>query len=60
MTYGWRDIRTGQRIGMATVATRAQAERYLAKWWERDERGGRPDIHDILPYVEVYEIEDES
>ena len=55
-TWGWRDKRTGKRVSQSATFTREQAERELEGWLARDRRGGRPDLHDTMPYVEVYRI----
>jgi hypothetical protein len=51
--WGWVDSRTGRRASVTSVPTRAMAERVLAGWIERDRRGGRPDLHDVIPHLVV-------
>lgn len=58
--WGLRDTRTMQRMGMSVVRTREQAERELAGYLARDARGGRPDLHEYWPHVEVYRLHDED
>ena len=60
--WGWRDARTGRRVSITSTRTREQAERQLEEWHARDRRGKRPDLHDLMPYIEVYRIwsEEES
>lgn len=54
--WGWRDRRTGQRVSRQSTYARDSAQRQLDSWIERDRRGGRPDLHELLPHVEVYRI----
>jgi hypothetical protein len=54
--WSWRDRRTGQQMGMATVRTREQAEAQLDDWLARDRKGGRPDLHEYWPHVEVFRL----
>jgi uncharacterized damage-inducible protein DinB len=54
--WGWRDRRTGRRVSTSSTYTREQAERELEAWRRRDAKGGRPDLREILPHVEVYQI----
>lgn len=53
-SWGWRDSRTGMRWSASTTRTREQAEAELQGWRVRDARGRRPDLHDDLPFVEVF------
>lgn len=55
--WTWADSRTGQRVSMTSTFTREQAERTLEAWRRRDARGGRPDLHEIMPFVEVARLE---
>ena len=50
------DVRTGQPASIATYGTREQAERKIAEWQCRDAKGGRPDIHDVLPFLAVSDM----
>ena len=54
--WGWRDARTGQRVSQSSTFTREQAAQELAYWRARDAAGKRPDIHDLIPHIEVYRI----
>lgn len=46
------DSRTpGKRASMSGFFTQEQAERQIESWRKRDARGGRPDIHDLMPYL---------
>lgn len=54
--WGWRDRRNGARVSMTSTVTREQAESELENWRIRDRRGGRPDLHDLMPFVEVFRI----
>lgn len=47
------DRRTGECAQMSVYRTEAQALRALVDYWRRDRRGGRPDIHDKLPDLDV-------
>ena len=54
--WGWVDTRTGKRVSVTSTLTREQAERALAGWHERDRLGGRPDLHELMPFVEVAKL----
>lgn len=54
--WGWRDTRTGERVSVTSTYSKEQAERVLARWKERDRQGGRPDLHEIWPFIEVYPL----
>lgn len=55
------DTRTGQRVGMSIAGTnQTQARRTLAAVRRRDARGGRPDLHDSVPFFGVVELTDET
>lgn len=54
--WAWRDSRSGARVSVSSTMTREQAERELEGWMERDARGGRPDLHKLMPFVEVYRV----
>lgn len=56
--WGWVDGRTGRRVSITSAPTREQAEAQLAAWLERDRRGGRPDLRDVMPYVIVVRLND--
>lgn len=58
--WGWRDARTGQRVSISVTHTREQAERELEGWRARDKRGKRPDLHDLMPFVEVFRLRDDE
>lgn len=50
------DSRTpGKRVGIASYPSREIAEDQIAAWRERDRRGGRPDIHELMPYLVAVE-----
>ena len=55
--WGWRDARTGERASVTAARTREQAEEQLAVWVKRDARGKRPDLHELIPFLEVYQIQ---
>lgn len=50
------DNRTGQRVSVATFLSRWRAEDTIKEWKTRDLQGGRPDCHDLIPYLEVREL----
>lgn len=54
--WTWADSRTGERVSLSSTYTREQAERELDEWRARDARGGRPDLHELLPYVVVIRL----
>lgn len=54
--WGWRDRRTGKRVSVTSTPSRESAEQQLEHWRERDRRGKRPDLHDLMPHLEVYRI----
>lgn len=54
--WGWRDARTGQRVSVSSTFSREGAERQLDEWRARDRRGKRPDLHELMPHLEVYRI----
>jgi hypothetical protein len=41
----------GKRCGIASYPTREYAERMIEAWRDRDRRGGRPDIHELMPHL---------
>lgn len=45
------DSRTGQRAGIGSYFTKAQAEWQISIWRARDVKGGRPDVHEMMPYL---------
>lgn len=60
ITYIIYDRRTGKRCQMSSYLTREQAEEAIRGYRYRDERGGRPDIHDLIPHLGVIESTDET
>lgn len=53
------DRRTGKRVGMSAIGfTREQAEQTIAGWRFRDEAGGRPDLHSLMPHLEARPAEE--
>ena len=48
------DTRTGEQVGMSAIGhNRASAHQTLKGWQDRDDRGGRPDLHDLIPFLSV-------
>lgn len=45
------DSRTGERATVMTYPNRASAERQIEAWRERDRRGRRTDVHEMMPYL---------
>jgi hypothetical protein len=54
--WGWRDARTGERVSVSVCRTREYAERELEGWRARDRRGKRPDLHELMPFLETFRI----
>ena len=50
------DSRTMRRASMGTYLTQESAERQIRQWTDRDAAGGRPDIHDVIPYLVVRDL----
>lgn len=47
------DTRTEQRMSIATYPSREYAEGVAQRYRERDARGGRPDLHEAIPFMAV-------
>lgn len=59
--WAFYDRRTGKRCGMAVAGmSRKSAERELEWLRVRDAKGGRPDIHDLIPHLDVVELTDQT
>ncbi len=54
--WTWVDDRTRTRVSITSTSTREQAERQLQAWQKRDAKGGRPDLHEVMPYIVVTEV----
>jgi len=55
--WAFYDRRTGERCGMAVAGTtREWAEKELAGLRERDAKGGRPDMRDLIPHLDIVEL----
>jgi hypothetical protein len=54
--WGYFDARTGARVSVTSAFTREQAERQIEEWRERDRKGKRPDIHDLMPHLEARQL----
>lgn len=52
-SWCWFDTATQRRVSITSAPTKELAEAVLRGWLARDAKGGRPDIHDIWPTVEV-------
>jgi hypothetical protein len=50
------DSRTpGKRAGIASYPSFLSAAATIEAWRQRDARGGRPDIHELMPYLVAIE-----
>lgn len=45
------DTRNGRSVGMAVYNTEEQVLAAIESWRARDRRGGRPDLHDLMPHL---------
>jgi hypothetical protein len=45
------DSRTGNQATVCGYFDEDQARRQIQEWVERDARGGRPDVHDLIPHL---------
>ena len=45
------DTRSGKSVSMSVYNTEEQVLQAIEAWRARDRRGGRPDIHDLMPYL---------
>jgi hypothetical protein len=45
------DERTGRRASVAAYSTRESAEAQIERWRERDRRGVRQDVHELMPHL---------
>lgn len=49
--WGIADSRTGRRVSVTAYPTEASAAKEIASMRKRDERGIRPDVHELMPYL---------
>lgn len=54
--WGFVDTRTGRSFGIEAYPNREYAQMVLDGYKARDRRGGRPDLHDVMPHVELREV----
>ena len=54
------DSRTLKPLGVASYGTRAFAELQIAGFKARDGKGGRPDIHPLIPFMIALQIEEKQ
>lgn len=47
------DRRTGRRVSMASYGPLWLTHATIVSWRERDRRGKRPDIHDLIPHLAI-------
>ena len=52
------DSRTNKPLGVASYGTKAFAEMQIAGFVARDGKGGRPDIHHLIPFMIALQIEE--
>jgi len=52
------DSRTGKPLGVASYGTKAFAEMQIAGFVACDGKGGRPDIHHLIPFMIALQIEE--
>ena len=53
----WRiiDTRTDEPCSVVSYYSKERAEEQVEYYRRRDAKGGRPDIHDLIPYLGVRE-----
>ena len=51
------DSRTGRRVSVVSFRSRELAEWQVERWRARDAHGGRPDIHESVPYFTVSRLD---
>lgn len=51
------DTRTNERVGVFSSFDKELADRQLEWWKDEDERGGKPEFAEDLPFLEVRAIE---
>ena len=49
---------TKWRMGLNCYLSKQQALDQIRYWVDRDKRGGRPDIHDKIPYMMALQLKD--
>ena len=54
--WGWVDSRTGKPVSITSTYSQEAADRQLDAWLRRDAKGGRPDLHEVMPHVRVIRI----
>ena len=45
------DSRNGRHLGVAWYGSKENAEKQIAGFVARDGKGGRPDIHHLIPFM---------
>ena len=53
------DSRGIRRIGHTSFLTQAQAQDQIDGWVERDGHGGRPDIHELIPFMVAVQVKED-
>lgn len=46
------DTRTGKRCTINVYPSKESAKAQIRAWRQRDKEGGRPDVHDLMPYMD--------
>jgi hypothetical protein len=56
----WRivDSRTDVPVSIAAFGTERQALQQIEGWRERDRRGKRQDVHDVMPHLKARRLKD--
>lgn len=55
MTWHLEDSRTHRRVSIMSYPSKESADRQIQGYRDRDAKGGRPDIHDLIPYIVAVE-----
>lgn len=50
------DRRTGKRVTSVSFFSQEQADKQIEAWIERDKKGKRQDIHDIIPFLQSKQV----
>lgn len=51
--YKWIDRRTGERVSITCCDSVMYAQQFIAAMRARDRRGGRPDLHELIPHLAI-------
>jgi hypothetical protein len=50
------DKRTDRRCTNVSFPSKELADQQIAQWVERDKRGKRQDVHDLIPHMEARRV----